>query len=58
MIKLKVGDKVKDSEGLIGIVKECEDLHNILVKYPKNKGQGIYCVKKSCASYDPLQVIK
>jgi hypothetical protein len=60
------GMKVMDDEGNIGIVKEHDDIHNVLVKF-KNGGSGLHCLVEGCfelatmngeqvklPSYDPL----
>jgi hypothetical protein len=63
---LFIGMIVKDAEGNVGVVKECEDIHNILVEY-QNGGFGLHCLIKGCVEttiinetieeiphYDPL----
>ena len=60
------GMRVQDGEGNIGTVKECEDLHNVFVKYD-NGGSGLHCLIEGCietktindqlveiSHYDPL----
>lgn len=67
---IRVGMKVIDRDGITGIVKDCKDIHNILVKY-ENGGSGLYCLVEGCADettindqvveiphYDPLYVCK
>lgn len=51
MIKLnynniKIGMIVIDTDGDIGIIIECNDIHNILVSY-KN-GSAIFCMSPNC----------
>jgi len=41
------GMRVKDSEQNIGTIKECEDIHNVLVLYD-NGGTGFHCLAKDC----------
>jgi hypothetical protein len=61
----KVGDKVTDSDGDIGVVVEAKDIHNIFVKFPDKSGrigQGFFCLSRSkkcrrphpLGHYDPL----
>ena len=63
---LVIGMRVQDNEGNVGIVKECEDIHNVLVEYD-NGGSGLHCLVEGCADtktindeqfeipyYDPL----
>ena len=40
---LTVGMRVKDREGNIGTVKECDDIHNVFVEYD-NGGSGLHCL--------------
>ena len=42
-----VNMKVKNKEGITGVVKKCEDIHNIFVEYD-NGGSGLYCLVKKC----------
>lgn len=44
---IKIGMKVMDDDGDIGIIKECDDAHNVLVEFP-NGGTGIYCLVSNC----------
>jgi hypothetical protein len=53
--ELKNGMNVKDTTGNIGIIKKCNDLHNIIVKYKNNGGWGFYCLDPMDKNeYDPL----
>ena len=50
---IKVGDKVKDKldDRFIGIVKNIDDIHNVVVHFYKGKkwvGTGLYCFDKNC----------
>lgn len=47
------GLKVTDEDGVIGEVKQCDDLHNIWVVYD-NGGSGFYCLDENCKDYDKL----
>lgn len=44
--KFEIGDRVMDSDGTIGTVSECDDPHNIFVRF--DNGSGLYCVVKGC----------
>ena len=44
---LTVGMRVKDREGNIGTVKECDDIHNVFVEYD-NGGSGLHCLVEGC----------
>lgn len=50
---IEVGMKVIDQDDKIGIVKECSDIHNILVEYEDGLS-GFYCLDKKCDLYDKL----
>lgn len=59
--ELKVGMKVQDEDGAFGIIKKCEDIHNIVVNYESGTGGwGFYCLDASCDGvyYDPLYNIE
>ena len=51
---IKEGIKVVDNEGIVGIVKDASDPHNIFVKYTSHKGSGFYCIVEGCDEYDPV----
>ena len=44
---IRVGMKVIDNDGDIGIITQCEDPHNVIIRYD-NEGVGIYCLVESC----------
>lgn len=44
---IKPGLKVFDDENTVGIVKECDDPHNIFVEFP-GEGSGLYCLVDNC----------
>lgn len=46
--ELRKGLKVKDSDGDIGEVKDCSDIHNVVIKF--KDGLGVYCLDKNCYS--------
>lgn len=48
--------RVKDESGDIGHVIECDDIHNVLVKFVNKHGEGsgLYCLDESCDEYTPL----
>jgi hypothetical protein len=50
---IEVGMRVIDQDDHIGTIKECEDIHNILVEY-ENGGSGFYCLDEKCEEYDEL----
>lgn len=65
-----VGMRVKNNERITGIIKECDNIHNIFVEYD-NGGSGLYCLVKDCIEttiineqvieiphYDPLYQVK
>jgi len=55
--ELKNGMSVKDTNGNIGIIKKCEDLHNIIIKYKNTGGWGFYCLDPLDEDYyDPLYI--
>lgn len=54
---IEVGMKVIDANDTIGVVKECFDIHNVLVDY-LNGGSGLYCLDSECESYDPLYLFE
>lgn len=41
------GMKVIDNDGDIGIITQCEDPHNVIIRYD-NEGVGIYCLVEGC----------
>lgn len=49
----EVSDIVVDDNGDIGIVKDVQDLHNVIVIYPNeipdNDGAGLWCLDPSCS---------
>ena len=52
------GDRVRDSEGYTGTVTLVEDPHNVWVEYDgEDDGEGVYCIVRDCAHYDPLEQI-
>lgn len=55
---LVIGLKVIDIDGETGVVKECTDIHNVIV-VPENSDeedniQNLYCLVEGCELYDPL----
>lgn len=50
---VEVGMKVIDQDDHIGVVKECDDIHNVLIEYD-NGMNGLYCLDKNCKEYDEL----
>lgn len=50
---IKKGVTVIDGQGMVGVVKEFQDIHNVWVKY-ENGSSGVYCLDKNCKDYDPL----
>lgn len=50
---LKKGARVIDNDGLVGVIIEYQDEHNVHVK--TEKGLGLYCLVKSCEYYDPIE---
>jgi hypothetical protein len=55
---LWVGLHVKDGDGLVGKIKNCEDIHNIIVDFGGDI-VGLYCLVPNCIQeetdhYDPL----
>lgn len=52
--ELKVGMRVKDDDGNIGIIKKCKDIHNVEVNFEVG-GAGIYCLDENDNDYyDPI----
>lgn len=55
---LVIGLKVIDNDGWVGHIKECTDIHNVIVT-PENSDkedniQNLYCLVEGCELYDPL----
>lgn len=50
---VEVGIRVIDRDDNIGIIKDCFDVHNIIVEYVIG-GSGLYCLDPKCDTYDPL----
>lgn len=50
-VNVKKEAEVITSDGWIGIVEECEDLHNVSVKYEAGGG-GLYCLDPLCEEKD------
>lgn len=56
-----VGMRVVDVDGYIGVVMNCDDIHNVHVEYDDG-GSGLYCLDEDCDKcsgdnaryYDPL----
>lgn len=48
--QLKNGMKVKDEFGNIGTIKDCEDIHNIRICFPKG-GYGLFCLQDGCEDF-------
>ena len=44
---LVIGMHVQDNDGDTGIIKECKDIHNVLVEYD-NGGSGLHCLVEEC----------
>jgi hypothetical protein len=44
------GMKVRDTDD-IGVVINCEDPHNVYVKYDNDSGAGLYCFVEDCELY-------
>lgn len=53
---LLIGDKVQDSDFMIGTVVSIENIHNVYISYGQKGelGNGLYCLDKNCPEYDPL----
>jgi len=59
MKTFKVGMIVKDSDGNIGTIRECDDEHNILVSNDDKTFIGLFCINPKCKKhYDELTIIK
>jgi hypothetical protein len=54
--EFKIGDKVKDEEGHIGTVIECDDIHNIFVQFDDG-GSGLFCIDRTCKEFSHLNKI-
>jgi hypothetical protein len=54
--ELKKGMKVQDVDGNVGVIKKCNDIHNIYIKYEGSVGgYGLYCIDDVDKDYyDPL----
>lgn len=39
---------IEDSRILYGYVMECEDFHNVFVKFDNNFGSAYYCLVENC----------
>ena len=52
---IKVGDKVINKDGDIGIVVNMENLHDVEVEY-LGGGVGLYCIDKECPDYEGLEL--
>lgn len=50
-----VGMRVFDMIGNEGIVKECDDIHNILVEYDSG-GTGFHCLLKGCIEDNKITI--
>jgi hypothetical protein len=44
---LVIGMRITDNDGNVGIVKDCDDLHNVFVEYD-NGGSGFHCLIEEC----------
>lgn len=44
--ELFIGMLVQDEDGDVGTVKECGDIHNVIVEY--EGGLGLYCLLEGC----------
>lgn len=47
---LAVGMKIKDTDGDIGVVKECSDPHNVFIEYDGG-GSALLCLDENCHEY-------
>ena len=46
--ELEIGLEVRDREGILGKIEQCEDLHNVHVIYENEIGSGLYCFTEGC----------
>lgn len=63
MARLQLGDlyigmRVFDKDGEVGIIDECNDIHNVYVLFKTETGfttgAGLYCLDHTCEEYTPL----
>ena len=52
----KLGGRVKDKDGDIGIVVANDDHHNIEVEF-SGGGDGFYCIVEGCKDYEKLFIL-
>jgi len=50
--ELRKGMRVVDSDGDVGYIRDCDDIHNVFVVYDLG-GSGLYCFDKDCEEYYP-----
>ena len=55
--ELSVGMRVEDWWTESGIVVECDDIHNVLIKFD-NGGSSLYCMADDCEDRDPTPLYK
>jgi hypothetical protein len=56
--EMKEGMLVKDKDGMTGFIENCDDIHNIQVRYGSGgSGMGLFCVDPGCDDYDKLYKI-
>jgi len=53
--EVHIGMCVQDRDKDYGIIKKCDDIHNITVEFKCCAGgYGFYCLDPSCKEYQPL----
>lgn len=52
---LKEGLRVEDWWGNSGIIAECSDIHNVLLRFD-NGGSSLYCLAEDCEDKDPTPI--
>lgn len=55
MQNIKTGLLVTDKDGDFGIIRNCDDIHNIKVEFTLG-GVGLYCLDEECEEYEELYI--
>jgi hypothetical protein len=51
---LEVGMKVIDRYDHVGVIKQCDDINNVIIEFEGGLGTIFYCLDKNCYDYDEL----
>ena len=55
--ELSVGMRVEDWWTELGIVAECDNIHNVLIKFDSGES-SLYCLAQDCEDRDPTPLYK